>query len=267
MRDHVCWGYDDADRRRGRVQEFLAEGLTLGERVCYLTSGDVDAVLADLCGVDWLATALRDGSAQVASLEAIHPAGAVADPATRVGAYARATEEAVTAGYTGLRVAVEATALVRTPAQLAAVTRYEHLIDRYLAGSPFSALCAFNRAELGEETIEHLACLHRTSNTPGPGFRLHAGSTPDCAAEMAGELDVTNRKLFAQVVPQIEPPPGADLVVDASGLTFIDHYSLRQLADHAQRHGAHLVMRTSWPGVARIVTALNLPHVRIEPPR
>jgi anti-anti-sigma regulatory factor len=269
-RDHVCWDYDDTTRRRSRVQEFLAEGLALGERVCYLSAGGVDALIDDLRGASWLSTALRNGSAQIASLETIHPAGTVADPATRVGACARATEEAVAAGYTGLRVAVEATALVRTPDQLAAVVRYEHLIDRYLAGSPFSALCAFNRAELGEEIIERLACLHRSSNTPGPGFRLHAAATPDCAAEVAGELDITNRELFAQVVPQIEPPPGADpgaLVVDATRLTFIDHYSLLHLAEHARSHGANLVMRTSWPGVARIVSALNLPHVQIEPPR
>jgi anti-anti-sigma regulatory factor len=137
-----------------------------------------------------------------------------------------------------------------------------------MAAAPFSALCAYNSAELDEQTIAQLACLHRTTNTSGPGFRLHAASMPGCVAAVAGELDTTNWDLFARVLQRIEPRPDADpgtLVVDGTGLTFIDHHSLLQLAEYAQHHGATLVLRTSWPGAARIVTTLNLPRVRIEP--
>jgi hypothetical protein len=45
----------------------------------------------------------------------------------------------------------------------------------------------------------------------------------------------------------------------------MDHNSLIRLIEHAVRHAATLVLRTLWPGAVRIVTALNLSNVRIEP--
>jgi hypothetical protein len=62
---------------------------------------------------------------------------------------------------------------VRNPDQLDTMARYEHLVDRYMTNQPFSALCGYNRAELGEETIAQLACLHPLGNNGAP-FRLCA---------------------------------------------------------------------------------------------
>ncbi|WP_410574308.1 MEDS domain-containing protein [Amycolatopsis sp. cmx-4-61] len=58
------------------------------------------------------------GAVQVASVDATYTTGTVVDPAGQVELYATATAEALAAGFTGFRVAAEATSLVRTPAQL-----------------------------------------------------------------------------------------------------------------------------------------------------
>jgi anti-anti-sigma regulatory factor len=265
-RDHVCWRFDNAAQRQTRAREFLADGLARRNRVFYLGSGEVDALVQDLRDIDGIDAALSSGAARVASLESIYPAGAVVDPVAQVETYAEETEDAIAAGYTGLRVVADATALVRTPAQLAAFLRYEYLVDRYMTAHPFSALCAYDGTELEEQTLAQLASLHPASNTLGPGFRLHAGSAAGGVTTLSGELDVHNHELLKTILGRIDPHPhAAVLELDGSDLAFIDHRSLLHLIEHAERHHATLVLRTDWPGAARVVAALDLPNVRIEP--
>ncbi len=39
--DHLCRPFDDFAEFRARALEFLADGLALGRRACYLARGDV----------------------------------------------------------------------------------------------------------------------------------------------------------------------------------------------------------------------------------
>lgn len=261
--DHVCWRYDDMGEFRVRAREFLSEGLEQGYRVCYVASGAVDDLVGDLRGIDGIDRALREGAVQVASLEATYPVGTVVDPEAQVRAYAAATGAAVDEGFAGLRVAAEATPLVRTPRQLAAFARYEHLVDRYMADHPFSAMCAYAVAEVDDSAFAQLACLHPNTNTPSPGFRLHAAG--DHVIALGGEVDPSTDDLFTQTLDRVDLGlRDGELVLDATGLTFLDHNSLLRLADHAARRGAPLVLRASWPGLSRLVELLELHDVRVE---
>ncbi|GAA1299236.1 MEDS domain-containing protein [Saccharothrix xinjiangensis] len=261
--DHVCWRYDDRDDFLARVREFLAEGLALGHRVRYLGPGDVDALEADLNGVEGVDEALRTGAAEVASLDATYPTDAVVEPDAQVRAYAEATEAALAAGFTGLRVAADCTPLVRAPEQLAAFARYEHRVDHHMAGRPFSAMCAYSGEEVDEHAFAQVACMHPTTNTAYPGFRLHAAG--DLTTALGGEVDPANGDLFALALERADPRPrDGRLVIDATDLSFLDHRGLLRLVDHADRHGASVVLRTSWPGVASMVDLLDL-DVRVEP--
>jgi hypothetical protein len=117
---------------------------------------------------------LRDDALQVVSLDSTYTTGTVVDPAAQVQLYAAATAEALDAGFTGLRVAAEVTQLVRTPAQLDAFARYEHLVDRYMATHPMSAMCSYDRGELGDDVIAQLACMHPCAHAGAAPFHLHA---------------------------------------------------------------------------------------------
>ncbi len=261
--DHVCWRYNDVREFRVRVREFLSEGLEQGYRVRYVASGDVGALVQDLRGIAAIDQALREGAAQVTSLEATYPVGAVVDPEAQVMAYAAATGTAVDDGFAGLRVAAEATPLVRTPQQLAAFARYEHLVDNYMADHPFSAMCAYAVAEVDDSAFAQLACLHPNTNTRSPGFRLHAAG--DRVTALGGEVDSSADTLFTQALERVDlRPSGGELVLDATGLTFLDHNNLLRLADHAARRGVPLVLRASWPGLGRLVELLELRGVRVE---
>lgn len=263
--DHVCWRYENRSEFRHRAGEFLAEGLQLGHQVRYIGTGDVHALREELAGVEALEAALRDGTVQVASLDDAYPAGGVIDPAEQVRAYAAATEQAVAAGFAGLRVVADCTALVRGQEQRAAFARYEHLVDRYMSTHPFSAMCAYDVNQLPVAAIAQVACMHPSTNANGTSFRLHATDRAGCAAALGGELDMVCLDLFTQALDRADlQPAGGKLVIDATELTFIDHNCLLQLAAHARRHDAVLVLRTQWPGAGRLVRTLSLPDVQVE---
>ncbi|MFJ6673889.1 MEDS domain-containing protein [Actinosynnema sp. NPDC091369] len=261
--DHVCWSYDDRADVGLRVAEFLLDGLERGQRVRYVAAGDAGALVDAVRSVDGIAAALADGAAEVSSLD---PRGAVIDPEGQVRSYAAATEQALAAGYRGFRVAAEATALVRSQDQLTAFLHYEHLVDHYMADHPFSALCAYDRTLVSEQALEQLASVHPSTNLPGVGFRLHASARPGHSAELSGEVDMFNRDVLVQVLDRIRPPArGGQLVLDAAGLTFIDHRGLIGLDRYARGRDTTLVLRTAFPGASRIAALLDLPGVRVEP--
>ncbi|MGH3802700.1 MAG: MEDS domain-containing protein [Pseudonocardiaceae bacterium] len=254
--------YDDPGEFQSLVLEFLADGLAQGQRVCYAANRDTAALWDDLQDLGETKRSRRPGAVQVQSLD--DATGAVVQPVGLVQTYAAATEDALAAGFTGLRVAAEVTPLVRSPEQLDAFARFEHLIDRYMTSRPFSALCAYNRVELGEETIAQVACLHPTTNAGAAPFRLHASTR--AAASLAGELDLISRDLFPMALRRVDiRPTDGELVIDATNLDFIDHRSMLALADYARSLDATVVLRTDLPSPARITELLDLPDMRVEP--
>ncbi|MCE6997145.1 MEDS domain-containing protein [Saccharothrix sp. S26] len=264
--DHVCWSYDDRADIGLHVAEFLLDGLERGQRVRYVGYGNAEALTEAVLAVDGIGAALTDGAAEVTSLDAVGPGGAVIDARGQVRSYAAATDQALAAGYRGFRVATEATSLVRGPEQLTAFLHYEHLVDQYMAGHPFTALCAYDRTRLSEQVLEQLASVHPSTNLPGAGFRLHASARPGHSAQLSGEIDMFNRDVLVQVLDRVRPPAhGGRLVLDAADLTFIDHRGLIGLDAYARSRDTTLVLRTAFPGAARIADLLDLPGVRVEP--
>ncbi|WP_189153239.1 MEDS domain-containing protein [Lentzea pudingi] len=261
--DHACWRYEEAREFHAHVREFLSDGLARGYRVWYTASGDVTALAGDLRGIDGIDEALASGAAQVSSLDTQYPVGAPIDPAAQVRAYAEATQEALAAGFTGLRVAADCTPLVGTPEQLDAFARYEHLVDHYMTSSPLSGMCGYASDAVDEQAFGQVACMHPNTNSPSPGFRLYAAG--DDGTALGGETDLVPGELFslALVRAGLRPRDGR-IVLEAGGLEFLDHNSLLRLAGHAADRDALLVLRTSWPGAARLVDLLDLTNVRVE---
>lgn len=261
---HVCWVFDDHADFRAAAVEFLTDGLARGRRVRYIAAGDEASLRADLAPLELRPEARRPGAIEVLAVSGTY-AGTErrVDARTQVGVYAADTRTALADGFTGLRVAADATMLVRTPAQLDAFARYEHQVDRYITLAPFSALCGYRRSELGDDTVAQLACLHPVGSAEQATFRMHA--TPDADLALSGELDLTTVDLLAAALDRAGlEDRGPEVVVDATGLDFADHRNLLVLERMADRHGRSVVLRTvrHWP--ERLVAALGLARVRVE---
>jgi len=63
-------------------------------------------------------------------------------------------------------------------------------------------MCAYDRAELGQEVVNQLACLHPGINDPSTPFRLHAAAS--ATVILSGEVDLTSEQLFALAVQRAE---------------------------------------------------------------
>lgn len=259
LHDHVRWVYDDPGEFHWRALEFLSDGLAQGQRVRYLTHGDGDELLHVLESAPRLASALRSGAAQVHQLAE----GDTAASTAQLRTLAAATHEALAEGYTGFRVAAEATGSVCKLEQPSEYARYEHLVDRYTTREPFAALCAYDRRAIGTDLAAQFACLHPAGNADITPFRLHACRDADIA--LSGELDLSCQDLLCRALERVDPhPQGGELVIDAKGLTFVDHRSLFRLAEFAQRRGATVALRTNQSAPARLVEILDVPAVRVE---
>ena len=242
---HVCLAFDSRAGLESQARDFLAAGAAAGERTMFIAATAPAAALPFV------------------PLAATYHDGEVVDPVAQVAAYAAATEAALAAGHTGLRVVADATPLVRTPAQLEAFARYEYRIDRYMRDHPFSALCAYDRAELGDDVIAQLACMHTESTAAAP-FRLHACPPGEGNAALTGELDLSGDDLLTAALRRADLPATGEVVLQARGLRFADHRSLIRLHDYARDRGTTVVLRGANRAVGRLAALLDLPLLRVE---
>jgi anti-anti-sigma regulatory factor len=263
MHDHLCWWYTDDDDFRVRAVEFLATGLELGLRVVYVGPGGYDDLVDDLSDLRGADAEIRRGALQVVPLADYYRSGQVVIPHDQVRTYAAATEQALTDGFAGLRVAAQVTPLVRTPEQVAAFARYEHLVDRYMTAHPFSAMCGYHLAELTPVAAAELACMHPVATEGAVMFRLYGSDAADAA--LSGEVDRSVHEVFEAALRRIDTgPPGEPVVIDARRLDFIDHHGLTMLRDRGRDAGAEVVLRNAGPGPVRLAELLALDGITVE---
>lgn len=190
--DHIGWVFDGPGGFDALAVPFLAEGLLRGEQVMYVAA-DPDPGIAGRIG----------GSAQVARIADVYGAGKVIDPAVPLSAFTAVIVQALTAGYCGFRVAVDNTSLITSETQLAAWLRWEMIADRFISDHPVTAVCAFDRTQVGTDRLRNLASLHPLSSAaaPEPSCRLFA---EDGRLRVEGRVDsftVTRIPMALEALP------------------------------------------------------------------
>lgn len=259
---HTCWSYDDHQAFVLHVRDFLHAGLSAGERVWYAPGPRSNGV------VGWLldeAPAWPDGAVRVLDPEEVYRPRQPFDPVAQMGAYVTATEEAVAAGFRGLRVVGDATAMVSTRQRLDAFIRYEYAIGRYMLTAPLRAVCVYDRAELGDRAVAELAGVHARTNASHVPFHLHGGRT-SAETVLTGEVDAGSEDLFLSLFESAELRPlDGRIVIEAAELDFITHRCLIALHRHAERRALTVVIRTRLSTVAPMVRALGLHRLRVVP--
>jgi hypothetical protein len=260
--DHVCIAFDDQAEFREAAGSFLAEGLAAGYQVVAIARrpAEYESWRHD----EVLEPALADGQAAVVLAEPAVGEITVVDPAARIASSRAATQQALDSGFKGLRVAADVTSLVLTPAAVDAFARWEHQVDRYIAGSPLSGMCGYQRDRVPGADLAQLACLHPSGNAPAATpFRLY--TAPDGSCVLAGYLDLSGVELLRSTLRRTRmPPAGQHLPVDASRLEFVDHNSLLALEAAARDRAATVLLRGGTPHLRGLVELLGLTAVRVE---
>ena len=268
---HVGWGYADHTEFWTRAWEYLLDGIAAGQRLELVGSGSVEALRAQMAeftngGQRALWDAVDRDRFRVAVVDeeyAFSEVGRVVDPGRSVTARVAATEDALAAGYTGLRAVVDATTLAGTVVQRAAYAHYEYLLDQQSTVLPLATICAYDLAQLGSAAVAEMVCLHPLTSRGASAFRLYGDDR--AAFALAGEIDISSTPQLADTLGQVLPlMSGQELIVDGRELEFIDHHGLLVLDRCAGRWGLQLVLQTPRDTVARVADAIGLPYLRVD---
>ncbi|WP_272937684.1 MEDS domain-containing protein [Mycolicibacter nonchromogenicus] len=186
------------------------------------------------------------------------------DAALMAERYAAAAVAAVADGFSGLRIVVDVTPVVRTPAQRDAQAALEFLGDRRISTLPVAAMCGYNVAELGDAAAG-LVCLHPAAGPSSLPFQLYAQPAGRNAIALAGNLDAAGEPLLLTTLQRILPLLRHDtLEIDARELEFVGHRQLCLLDHCCAAHGRKALLRSDQAVVHRLVNLLGLANVRVE---
>ena len=237
--DHVCWPFDDQAEFQAVALSFLEDGLRLGQRAMYASDASADDLRRELDPIGALDDLIAAGTLELISLTERYRAGRVAGPRAQAEAYAEAAMQAVADGYTGLRVAADATSLVLDADARREFVEYEHRVDRLMAeGLPFSAMCGYDRRRMDADAVDTLVCIHPVSRAGDDLF--HISALPDGRIALEGDLDLRHADRFELLldiaVGTLEEQP---VVVDCRDLSVGD--DARALLERcADDHGVTL---------------------------
>jgi anti-anti-sigma regulatory factor len=263
-REHPYLAFAEGSELGAAAAAFLSEGLAVGQQVGFFGWGTSDGLRAQANGLAGLDELIRRGTAHVTSLDEHFRRETVPDPAALVGFWSAATDAALLAGFTALRVVTDTTPWAQPDRQRPLFLRGEHLVDRYRLDHPFLQLCAGDATILDAAALAEMACIHPSSEGVSVPFRLHATVGADFALD--GELDASGVSLLERVITSVEHGEGPpELVLDVSGLAFVDHRSLLALQHHAEQSDVTSVLLRNPSRIAgRLVELLDLSRVHVE---
>lgn len=262
LNDHICLTYADPGDFRQRMIEFLTDGVALGQRIQYAGSVSTEELRSDLDGLDDLDGLIKRGAAHLVSTAASTGSWVRLEARDRAARFATSTNEALAAGFTGLRGVCEGTALILTEKDRVICAQTEYLTDQFMTANPLSSMCAYRMGGNGEPAAE-MACMHPLVRDELAPFRLYARGGGIVA--LAGEIDWACADLFDKALQRVLMLPGTrQLAVDASELTFIDHRGLLALDRHAGALGVTVVLRGLSSTAVQVAELLGLSDIRVE---
>jgi anti-anti-sigma regulatory factor len=226
--DHASWAYDDVSELRSACLDYFSDGLTRSERLVYVGGRPRDALLDDLMGLPGRDALLADGRLSVHTL--IGHLENPGDLAPRVQLEARraAAQDAVAAGYAGLRVAGDITELVRRPYLVDPLVEFELAVDAAMSTTTVTTLCALDRQETGERW-RLVSALHAIQHSPGrpPSFALRRSGS---AVTLVGEIDIACVQDLDGLLDHLLRTTTGAVTFELPDLEFIDVAGTRRLA-------------------------------------
>jgi anti-anti-sigma regulatory factor len=230
--DHVCWEYSSESEFLDAALPWIADGLSLGQRVLYIADKSEHWMADDLSALGGTALRARDrGALVIQPLADLVPDGGPVNPESHLAKFDAITQQALSDGYEGVRVLADVAALVRNPEWRSEHVRWEQLADRYMVDNPLAAFCAYDRRLLDEDATAAIACVHplRRGRTTGSTFSLFA--TKD-GLFLEGDVDTFQADLLDRTLAARARRD--ELVVRIDERAFLDAAATTVLARHAK---------------------------------
>ena len=259
--DHVCHVLDGARPVGAFGVPFLTAGLRAGQRPVVLAPDD-QLGLARQMADEAVALAGGGARAEIAPLGAVHGDGPV-DIGPALQRYATVLDTALAEGFTGVRALCLVTDAVRDPGHRRAFAAWEHVAGAWQSSLPIASACVYDRSALGDAVVQDLACLHprSTGRDLSVPFRLYVRRGQ---LVLEGEVDSFAAPLLQRAVEHVRPAPGQRLVVDARGLTFVNHRGLEVLVEGLARPAGGLTLLGTRALPAPLRAHLGVPEALLD---
>jgi hypothetical protein len=261
--DHALWSGSCEDDLYELATTALAAGARRNEQLLFVA---VDPDPNGLQRIDDLELLLASGQLQLHAVEAIYGAAHSFSQTQQLETFKGVLDDALAAGYTGIRVVADNTPLVADAREENYLSwlRWEQLTDSFQAASRVTGICYFDDRAVGDERLADLAALHpvRAAHAVQPAFTIFSD---EGAVLATGTLDLWSAGRFTRVLGAM--PTDRPLVVDISRAEFVDHRALLALNDAAT---AARPVRIR--GASRVVSefpsllGLPTPHLQFEQP-
>ena len=245
---HACWAYHERNELAARGLEYAADGLAAGQYVEFVgPAGDLEfhAQLAEQAARRAVRRGARPETAGIRDLADyyVYRAPGVVAPEQSIAGLLAACDNALAAGYTGVRAIVDGTSVARTAEQRDSYARFEYLIDRKMRTLPVGALCVYDAGELGPAAVAELACLHPCVSAGAAPFRLYAEEDADfaIAGTIAGRAA---EDLLRAALRQVTVAPGRELIVDARRADYISEGAVATFHQYARDIKRSAVIRS-----------------------
>jgi hypothetical protein len=148
---HICSVYDSRDEQLRVAVAFISEGLQVGERCLYVasTDADLDAFRALLSsgGVE-TSVAEASGALLLRTSAEAHLQSGYFDAEQMLGLLNAALEDALNAGYAGLRTCGDMSWLLEEPVGAGHVIEYELLLNPFFQNVRALGMCQYDRSRL-----------------------------------------------------------------------------------------------------------------------
>jgi hypothetical protein len=258
--DHVVWYGDSAADLYALASAALADGARRREKLMFVAEHPDPTRLEEFADLDRL---LEAGQLEMVDIDAVYGTSGTFSASRQLDVFEAVLAEALSEGYTGIRVVADNTPLVRgDDERFHRWLCWEQLTDRFQCASNVTGICYFDRRTLSDDRQADLAAIHpvRSANILEPSFSLFVDGD---AVSVTGMLDAWSADQFQRI---LDTTPGdRPLIVDLSDAEFVDHRAVIALSEAATATRPVRVRRAR-PLVRELPSLLEIPtpHLSFE---
>jgi anti-anti-sigma regulatory factor len=235
--DHACLTYGEPEELLDLTAAFVRDGLAAALKVVWLSDTETADRVAELerrgVAVD---SAIAGG--QLATLPDSRLLSDQTFTAASAMDWLRAEMSAIrSAGYPGLRVALDMGWALRPVRGVEQLPEFEEGVAAALAGTTVSVLCQYDRERFDPATLASVAAFHTSSVAAATYYadailRICRQYAPP-GIRLAGELDYKAEEPLSLALAEAIRHDG-DLTVNMSALNFIDASCIRLIIEAAR---------------------------------
>lgn len=249
--DHICWIVDRDTECLPTMARFVRAGLAQRQQVVCLTGPG----MPDLAGTLDERAAVDSGQLWLGTATDMYLPGGRFDPAAVIGSFTRHINDAVAAGYTGVRVIAD---MGWAGSGSGYVPDYEERVNALFLDGRALGVCLYDRRLFGAAELHAASCAHPGTVGPerAPGWTpmLRTRRTGPARLSLSGEADLTNRQALATVLSLVVSEAAETVEVDVGGLSFVDAGTAALFARAARCAPAGLTFVDATPAVRQVLS-------------